>query len=256
LSVKITPEYRLALLQPNDDMPIFRAVTTTEPCTYMTYQLDSAAVADYLSDNPHFFEEHADLLARVKLTSPLAGRTVSLQERQMEVLREKIKLFELRLNELMHIAQENDAITEKFLAWTRTLLLARNDVDLPHTLVNGMQSVFSVPYATLRIWGVAEEFAHAWFAAEVSADAKIFCNGLAAPFCGENQDFEPASWMEDGESIKSIAMLPLRVGAAPEAFGLLVLGSPDPGRFTSDMATDFLAKIGETASAALTCLLD
>jgi uncharacterized protein YigA (DUF484 family) len=48
----------------------------------------------------------------------------------------------------------------------------------------------------------------------------------------------------------------LRVGAAPEAFGLLVLGSPDPTRFTSDMATDFLARIGETASASLTCLLD
>jgi uncharacterized protein YigA (DUF484 family) len=222
----------------------------------MTYQLDSAAVADYLSDNPHFFEEHADLLARIKLSSPLGARTVSLQERQMEVLREKIKLFELRLNELMRIAQENDVITEKFLAWTRALLLARNDVDLPHTLISSMQTVFSVPYATLRIWGVGEEYAHTWFAAEVSADAKIFCNGLSTPFCGENQDFEAASWIEGGESIKSIAMLPLRVGTEPEAFGLLVLGSPDPARFTSDMATDFLAKIGETASAALTCLLD
>jgi uncharacterized protein YigA (DUF484 family) len=222
----------------------------------MTYQLDSAAVADFLSDNPHFFEEHADLLAKVKLTSPLAGRTISLQERQMEVLREKIKLSELRLNELIRIAQENDAITEKFMAWTRSLLLARNDVDLPHTLVNSMQSIFSVPFATLRIWGVGEQFAHTWFAAEVSTDAKIFCNGLAAPFCGENQDFEAASWIEGGDAIKSIAMLPLRVSAAPEAFGLLVLGSPDPNRFTADMATDYLSKMGETASAALACLLD
>ena len=57
-------------------------------------------------------------------------------------------------------------------------------------------------------------------------------------------------------SIQSIAMLPLRVDGAPHAFGLLVLGSPDPARFTSDMATDFLTRIGETASAALTCLLD
>jgi uncharacterized protein YigA (DUF484 family) len=222
----------------------------------MTYQLDSTAVADYLSDNPHFFEEHADLLARIKLSSPLGGRTVSLQERQTEVLREKIKLLEMRLNELMRIAQENDAITDKFQAWTRALLLARNDVDLPHTLVNSMQTIFSVPHATLRIWGVSGEFAHAWFAAEVSTDAKIFCNGLAAPFCGPNQDFEAATWMEDADSIKSIAMLPLRVSAAPEAFGLLVLGSPDPTRFTSDMATDFLARIGATASASLTCLLD
>jgi uncharacterized protein YigA (DUF484 family) len=222
----------------------------------MSYQLDSTAVADYLSDNPHFFEEHSELLAKVKLTSPLAGRTVSLQERQMEVLREKVRALELRLSDLMRMAQENDVITQKILLWTRSLLLARNDVDLPHTLINGLQTTFSVPHATLRIWGVAEEFSHTWFAADVSADARIFCNGLTAPFCGPNQDFEAASWIEDGEAIQSIAMLPLRVDGAPDAFGLLVLGSPDPARFRADMATDFLASIGETASAALHCLLD
>jgi uncharacterized protein YigA (DUF484 family) len=222
----------------------------------MTYQLDSNAVADFLSDNPHFFEEHSELLARVKLTSPVAGRAVSLQERQMEVLREKIKTLELRLADLLRIAQENDAITQKFLMWTRSLLLARNDVDMPYTLVNELQTIFSVPHATVRIWGVAEEYAHTWFAADVSEDARIFCNGLTSPYCGPNQDFEAASWIDDAESIQSIAMLPLRVGAAPEAFGLLVLGSADPNRFTADMATDFLSKIGETASAAMTCLLD
>jgi uncharacterized protein len=222
----------------------------------MTYQLDSNAVADFLSDNPYFFEEHSELLAKVKLTSPVAGRAVSLQERQMEVLREKIKTHEMRLAELLRIAQENDAITDKFHTWTRSLLLARNDVDMPYTLINGLQTIFSVPHATLRIWGVAEEFAHTWFAADVSDDAKIFCNGLTAPYCGQNQDFEAASWFDDAESVQSIAMLPLRVIDAPDAFGLLVLGSPDPQRFTTDMATDYLSKIGETASAALTCLLD
>jgi uncharacterized protein YigA (DUF484 family) len=222
----------------------------------MTYELDSNAVANFLSDNPHFFEEHSELLSRVKLTSPLAGRAVSLQERQMEVLREKIKVHELRLSELLRIAEENDAITQKFLQWTRSLLLARNDVDMPHTLVTGLQSIFSVPQATLRIWGVAEKYAHTWFAAEVSEDAKIFCNGLTAPYCGANQDFEAASWLEDPASVQSIAMLPLRVGGAPEAFGLLVLGSADPQRFTAEMATDYLSKIGEIGSAAMACLLD
>ena len=222
----------------------------------MTYQLDSNAVADFLSDNPHFFEEHSELLSRVKLTSPIAGRAVSLQERQMEVLRDKIKSHEMRLSELLRIAQENDAITEKFHQWTRSLLLARNDVDLPHTLVSGLQTIFSVPHATLRIWGVSEEFTHTWFAADVSEDAKIFCNGLTTPYCGPNQDFEAASWFDDAESVQSIAMLPLRLTDAPDAFGLLVLGSPDPQRFTADMATDFLSKIAETASAAMTCLLD
>lgn len=222
----------------------------------MTSTLDSNLVAEFLADNPHFFEEYSELLSNVKLTSPVAGRTVSLQERQMEVLREKIKIMELRMAELLRIAQENDAITQKFLLWTQALLLARNDVDLPHTLVNGLQTIFGVPHATLRIWSVMPDFAHTWYAASVSDDARIFCNGLPAPYCGPNQDFEAASWLDSAEPIQSIAMIPLRAEGASQSFGLLVLGSPDSGRFSADMATDFLTKIGATASSALTCLLD
>jgi uncharacterized protein YigA (DUF484 family) len=53
----------------------------------------------------------------------------------------------------------------------------------------------------------------------------------------------------------SIAMLPLRLAPDAPTFGLLVLGSPDPTRFTKEMATDFLVKIGDTSSAALSCLI-
>lgn len=223
----------------------------------MTSHIDTNAIADFLVDNPDFFEQYGDVLARIKLSSPVTGRAVSLQERQMEVLREKIKALELRLADLMRIGQANDDITDKFFRWTRSLLAARNDVDMPHTLVAGLQGIFGVPHATLRIWNVAEAYAHTWFAAPVSDDARLFCNSLSAPYCGPNQDFEAAGWIEDApEALQSIAMLPLRAEGAEQAFGLLVLGSPDPARFSSDMATDYLGKIGATASAALVCLLD
>jgi uncharacterized protein YigA (DUF484 family) len=222
----------------------------------MTSPLDSNTVADYLLNHPHFFEEHAEVLGQVRLSSPLGGRTLSLQERQMDVMRDKLKIMELRLAELIRIGQENDSITHKFQEWTRALLLARNDVDLPHTLTTGLQDVFKVPHATLRLWGVAEEYAHTWFAAPVSEDSRLFSGSLTAPFCGSNNDFEAASWLEDAPSIQSVALVPLRREDTQEAFGLLVLGSPDASRFTSDMATDFLDNIGRTASAALSCLLN
>ena len=49
---------------------------------------------NYLANTPGFFERHAELLAAVQLTSPHGQRAVSLQERQMEMLREKIKGLE------------------------------------------------------------------------------------------------------------------------------------------------------------------
>ena len=57
--------------------------------------------------------------------------------------------------------------------------------------------------------------------------------------------------------VQSLALLPLREGAVDgsgPAFGLLVLGSPDAQRFQADMGTDFLARIAELASAALSRL--
>lgn len=221
----------------------------------MNHIPDSTAVAHYLENTPEFFEEHAELLSKIKLSSALGGRTLSLQERQMDVLRHKVKSMEMRIAELARVAQENHAISDKFQVWTRALLLARNDVDLPHLLIEGLKTTFSVPQATLRLWHVAPDFSHTWFAAPVSEDAKLFAGGLNTPFCGKNDDFEAASWLEDPASVTSIAMLSLRSASAAGVFGMLVLGSPDLQRFSSEMATDFLDNIGESSSAALTCLL-
>lgn len=218
----------------------------------MTALLDSAAVAEFLADNPHFFEEHTGLLAKVKLSSPLTGKTVSLQERQMEVMRDKYKTLELSVSQLVRTAQENAAIASRFHGWTAGLLRARNNRDLPRVLVDGLKEHFGVPQATLRLWDLDAQHQGSWFAEDVSDDARIFANSLLAPYCGSNHDFEAVRWLDDAASVQSTVILPLRSGAG--AFGLLIMGSPDPERFTSAMATDFLTHIGDIASAALEAL--
>jgi uncharacterized protein YigA (DUF484 family) len=214
----------------------------------MTATLDSAAVAQYLADHPHFFEEHAGLLGQVKLSSPLTGKAVSLQERQMEVMRDKYKALELRLAELLRIAEENSTIANRFHGWHQDLLRAAPG-DMPRVLVDGLARHFAVPQATLRLWQLAGDHADAWFAQGVSDDARIFAASLRAPYCGSNRDFEAVRWLAEPATVSSTVMLPLRAGA--DTFGLLVLGSPDEQRFTERMGTDFLVHIGETASTAL-----
>ena len=68
-----------------------------------------------------------------------------------------------------------------------------------------------------------------------------------------NTGFEAARWLEESHSIQSVAMIPLRE-AAGRVVGLMVLGSPDPTRYSADMGTEFLSRLGELASAALTRL--
>jgi uncharacterized protein YigA (DUF484 family) len=218
----------------------------------MTATLDSSAVASYLSDNPNFFEEHAGLLGQVRLLSPLTGKAVSLQERQMEVMRDKYKALELRMSELIRLARDNATIANKFHGWTQGLLKARQHSELPDAVANGLRDVFAVPQVTLRLWDLSGAHAERWYVNGVSEDARLFANSLLAPYCGSNHDFEAVRWLDDAASVASTVILPLR--SEGTAFGLLIMGSPDPERFTAHMATDFLIHIGETSSAALAAL--
>ncbi|MFD2270497.1 DUF484 family protein [Undibacterium arcticum] len=223
----------------------------------MTTALDSATVAQYLAENPLFFPgARRPAGASPAQQSADGSRGVAAGAPDGSDARKKYKALELRMAELLHMAQDNDAITHKLHLWTRALLLARNDVDLPYTLIDGLRTIFDVPQVTLRMWRVAPDYSHTWFVQDVSDDTRLFANGLVAPYCGTNNDFEAVRWLDGADQVRSTAILPLRVDGASDAFGLLILGSPDPQRFTAAMATDFLGHIGDTSSAALACLLD
>jgi uncharacterized protein YigA (DUF484 family) len=212
-------------------------------------------IANYLANTPGFFERNAELLAAIQLTSPHGQRAVSLQERQMEMLRDKHKGLEQRIVEMIRHGQENVAIADKLHRWTRAIMLTTNPGDLPGVLVDELKHQFLIPQAGIRVWGAADAFGMLPFAKPVSDDAKSFASSLTLPYCGVNSGFEAASWLEDARTVASMALIPLRGGASPEAFGLLVLASPDPTRFAADMGTEFLARIGDIASAGLSRLL-
>ena len=212
-------------------------------------------IANYLANTPGFFERHAELLAAIQITSPHGQRAVSLQERQMEMLRDKHKGLEQRIVEMIRHGQENVAIADKLHRWTRSIMLTSNPGDLPSVLVNELKHQFMIPQAGIRVWGAAEAFGMLGFAKSVSEDARTFASSLSMPYCGVNSGFEAASWLEDARLVASMALIPLRSGESPEAFGMLVLASPDPTRYSADMGTEFLARIGEIASAGLARLL-
>ena len=217
--------------------------------------ITEADIANYLANTPGFFERHAELLSSVQLTSPHGQRAVSLQERQMEMLRARIKGLEGKIIEMIRHGQENVAIADRLHQWTRTLMLTANAGDLPEALVRELKHQFMIPQAGIRIWGAAEAFSRLPFAQGVSADAKSFATSLSLPYCGANSNFEAVQWLDEPAAAASLAMVPLHHGAGGDAFGLLVLASPDPTRYTADMGTEFLSRIGELASAGLSRLL-
>ena len=212
-------------------------------------------IANFLANTPDFFERHAELLASVQLSSGHGSRAVSLQERQAGLLRDKIKGLEAKVVEMIRHGQENVVIAEKLQRCTRNLLLTAHARDLPATIVSELKTQFAIPQAAIKVWHVNGLFSSESFSTGISEDVQAFASSLGAPYCGVNSGFEAASWLSEPALALSLAMVPLRAGAGQDAFGMLVLASPDPTRFQSEMGTDFLAQIGDLAGAALTRLL-
>lgn len=210
-------------------------------------------IADYLAHNPAFFERHAELLSTIQLASPHGQRAVSLQERQMQMLRERIKGLEHRIVDMIRHGQENVTLSDRLDRCMRSLLRTQDAAALPSTLTAQLQHEFMIPQVALRVWDVGSAFSGESFAREVGEEVRSFASGLTAPYCGVNTGFEAARWLEESHTIQSVAMIPLRE-AAGRVVGLMVLGSPDPTRYSADMGTEFLSRLGELASAALTRL--
>ena len=220
----------------------------------MQHPITEDDIANFLANTPDFFERHAELLATVQLSSGHGNRAVSLQERQAGMLRDKIRGLESRVVEMIRHGQENVTIADKMQTWMLSLLTTPVARDLPDTIAQELQTQFSIPQAAIKVWEVAAPFSECDFAAGVSDDARSFAASLSTPFCGPNAGLEAITWLPEPAAAKSVALIALRSGAAPQAFGLLVLASPDAERFTSGMGTDFLQRIGELASAALSRL--
>jgi uncharacterized protein YigA (DUF484 family) len=180
---------------------------------------------------------------------------VSLQERQMEMLRERIKGLEHKIIEMIRNGQDNLGIYDRLHQWTMRLLLTDDAAALPQVLLHDLKQRFQVPQAELRLWGVAEAQAALPAAQPVSDDLKAFASSLSLPYCGANAGFEASGWFDAAAGVQSMAMVPLRREGEDAAFGLLVLGSPDPTRYAAQMGTEFLSRIGEVAGAALARLL-
>jgi uncharacterized protein len=209
-------------------------------------------IARFLRTHPQFFDQHADLLESVYVPHPHGGRAIPLAERQTVALRDKVRLLEGRLAELIQLGEENDAISEKVHRLSVALTGARDFPSLAHSLYFHLREDFAVPHVVLRVWGksVPVDFHEA---DAVSEAQRRHAEAMAAPQCGAAAGNPFVPWFSDAaEHVRSVALVPLRQSAV---IGLLALGSEDPRRFFPEMGTLYLRRIGELCAAGVTARL-
>jgi len=233
-------------------------MTTSQARGIKLEALSDASVAEYLQAHPDFFERNAALLAKLRLPHRRdAGATVSLVERQVEVLRERNQSLERKLKELVEVARANDALAERIHRLTQRLIRAHTLPETIGAVETSLREDFDARNSVMVLFLEAARTAdpHGRFlrTAEASdADMKGFESLLQAgkPRCGQIRDAQRDYLFGKGSvEVGSVALTPL---GSKGALGLLAIGASDAERFHPGMSTEFLTRIGELVTYALT----
>lgn len=220
--------------------------------------LNDASVAEYLQTYPDFFERNGVLLAKLRLPHLREGAaTVSLVERQVEVLRERNQTLERKLKELVDVARANDGLADRIHRLTQRLIRAHTLSETVSSIETSLREDFDARNSVMVLFMESARTltGHGRFLRNAEAadpEMKSFESLLQSgkPRCGQIRDAQrDYLFGKDSVEIGSVALTPL---GAKGALGLLAIGASDAERFHPGMSTEFLSRIGELVTYALT----
>ena len=219
-------------------------------------------VADYLAQNLDFFARHPRLLTELDLRHAADG-TVSLVDRQVQLLRTRNADLRRHLNEILTNATDNDGTFAKTRTFTLALMdaadLSALDRTLAKHLVDGFEADDAICF--VRGWNPGDDqgdspFAHLAGLAEDDEPPLLHLFELDDPSCHacRPEDFRRLFPDTDIEQPGSIALVPMHVGNTGtnrDITAALVIGARDPRRFSPDMGKVFLFYIGDVLARTL-----
>lgn len=234
-------------------------MTTSHARGVSMASLDEGSVAEYLQNCPDFFERNAALLTKLRLPHMRnEGTTVSLVERQIEVLRDRNLALERKLKELIDVARSNDALADRIHRLSQRLIQAQDFLQTVNAIEKSLREDFDAMHVVLVLF-TAE-------ARELEADAPLFLRADSAdspdmrsfesllqsgkPRCGQIRDSQrDYLFGADTVAIGSVALAPL---GSKGSVGLLAIGASDAERFHPGMSTEFLSRVSDLVAFALT----
>ena len=213
---------------------------------------------ELLKDYPDILVRNPALLAELEIPHE-SGSAVSLIERQVGVLRDKLRATDKRLRELMDNARSNERLAESRHRLAINLLSAHDLDDVISIVLDELRNELDADFAIVHLFTEDEDRLKdkpELFIDAKAEELKSFSTMLdnRNPMCGRCTEEQNAFLFGDqADQVGSAAVIPLAAGAR---LGLLGLGGRDERRFSIAMGTDFLGQIGELVSAALALHLE
>src|ERR1700727_3346503 len=115
--------------------------------------LNDASVGEYLQTYPDFFERNSALLAKLRLPHVReGGSTISLVERQVEVLRERNQSLDRKLKELADVARANDALADRIHRLSQRLIRAKTLLETINAIETSLREDFDAMHSVLVLF--------------------------------------------------------------------------------------------------------
>jgi len=212
-------------------------------------------IVRYLRNHPDFFERHLDLLA--DMTLPHNSGTISLIERQVQILREQKETNKRKLVTLIQNAQTNERLSEHVNKLILALLDASDLDAVLDILQTRLIKDFEADYVVVRLFDTGHPAMAArpeivdWSEPVMGAFEKVIKD--RRPVCGRLKPGQLESLFNDAAGqVASAALIPLvESESSKTCYGLLAIGSLESERFRADMGTLFLSQIGNILSRVL-----
>ena len=213
-------------------------------------KLGAHEVAAWLRRHPNFLKQFPDL--GLTLVVPRDdGPAASLASYQLEVLRDKNRELNRRLQELFGNAQENERLAVRTHQLTLALMNQGNAGDTVRAMAASLTEDFQGDVVRVVMFHVIDglEWSDCFrVVPENDRSLDPFRDALtdAEPLCGRlNPDKNALLYGPRAEEVQSSALLSL------PGIGLVAIGSRDPNRFFPGMGTLFLRMMGESFAAAM-----
>ena len=207
--------------------------------------IDAEQVAAYLLENPDFFTQFPQIVEKISIPHSHKG-SVSLVELQSEQLRKKVRSLSHKLNQLISIAKQNEAIYRVYADLNLRILKSTNLDDLTFILEEVIQENLQLASVTLKPF----KGAHAL----PEIQRRLFIEKRFKTqqfFFGRLSDHERKLLFADQEA-NSVALL--LIGDLGE-LGILAIGSKDPGHFNPSMDTLLITQLQQFLGVLLPKML-
>ncbi len=200
--------------------------------------------ANFLRDNPSVFQQHPELLETVSLND---GRNASsLLERQISVLKERLVAQKMAHAELFQNARDNEEISNQFSDIITQLIGCTNLSQFATEFPRALRQTFGIDQVAIKTaHSVTRRPSEA---AGYEETLRRLANNRA--MCDNRW---PSGIMQlfFNDDIRSAALVPLHTISEQHTLGVLALGSRDAERYTNDLGTAHLDRLGLMAGICL-----